>query len=199
MSVVLLSTEILLDHFLLYDSAYRSSNMEGEHTDGVYIFSMAEYLTERNQCSPRDWTKAQCLFVESFVLVWQLTASGTITKCSISAHFRLGLHTVLCIYTPMYMKIGPIPSLSLRNWFSAEQMTRINKGKLKEHLEVIQIFQGCVWVDDKALGRLGSQCFWWNLDQPECKSTCASDGRWKRRRGKKKPAVLLTFVLMRPI
>lgn len=77
----------------------------------------------------------------------------------------------------MYMEIGLIPSLSLHNWFSVEQMTRINKGKLKEHLEVLQIFQGCVWVDYKALGRLGNQCFWWNLDQPECKSTCASDGR----------------------
>lgn len=42
MSVVLLSTEIHLHHFLLYGGAYRSSNMEG---DGVYIFSMAEYLT----------------------------------------------------------------------------------------------------------------------------------------------------------
>lgn len=41
MSVVLLSTEIHLHHFLLYDGAYRSSNMEGEYTD---IFSMAEYL-----------------------------------------------------------------------------------------------------------------------------------------------------------
>lgn len=69
MSVVLLSTENHLHHFLLYDGAYRSSNMEGEYTDGVYIFNMAEYLTEHNQCSPRDWTKAQCLFVESFVLV----------------------------------------------------------------------------------------------------------------------------------
>lgn len=44
MSVVLLSTEIYLHHFLLYDGAYRSSNTESENTDGVYIFSMAEYL-----------------------------------------------------------------------------------------------------------------------------------------------------------
>lgn len=45
MSVVLLSTEIHLHHVLLYDGAYRSSNMEGEYTSGVYIFSMVEYLT----------------------------------------------------------------------------------------------------------------------------------------------------------
>lgn len=44
MSVVFLLTEIHLHHFHLYVS-YRSSNMEGEYTDGVNIFSMAEYLT----------------------------------------------------------------------------------------------------------------------------------------------------------
>lgn len=52
--VVLLSTEIHMHHFLLYDGTYSSFNMESEHTDGVAIFGVVGYLTKHNQSAHRD-------------------------------------------------------------------------------------------------------------------------------------------------